>query len=152
MRLGPFQGLRIDSILGGCLGKRNQLNPRAKRGRSCTLRLVGEERETAMTRTVQTKQEVVKALFAQGARIRALGVERLGLFGSYVRGEQGPGSDVDVLVEFKPGQKTFDNFMALSFLLEELLQQAVELVTPEALSPHIGPHILKEVEYVAFSV
>ncbi|WP_228702764.1 hypothetical protein [Salisaeta longa] len=38
--------------------------------------------------------------------------------------------------------------MALSFLLEEELGRSVELVTPEALSPHIGPHILKEVEYV----
>ncbi len=40
-------------------------------------------------------------------------------------------------------------FMALSFLLEELLHRRVELVTPEALSPYLGPSILKEAEYVA---
>jgi hypothetical protein len=38
--------------------------------------------------------------------------------------------------------------MELTFLLEELLGRKVELVTPEALSPYIGPHILKEVERV----
>ena len=56
-------------------------------------------------------------------------------------------SDVDLLVEFEEGQKSFDNFMHLSFLLEEVLQRRVELVTLEALSPYIGPYILREVEY-----
>jgi hypothetical protein len=43
--------------------------------------------------------------------------------------------------------KSFDHFMELSFVLEEVFQRRVELVTIESLSPHIGPHILKEVEY-----
>lgn len=43
---------------------------------------------------------------------------------------------------------TFDNFMEVSFLLEDLLGRKVELVTPESLSPYIGPHILREVESV----
>ena len=73
----------------------------------------------------------------------------MGLFGSFARGNQKPESDVDLLVEFDPDRKTFDNFMGLAFLLEDLLERRVELVTPEALSPHIGPRILKEVEYVA---
>ena len=38
--------------------------------------------------------------------------------------------------------------MDVAFLLEEILGRKVELITPEALSPHIGPHILKEVERV----
>ena len=66
---------------------------------------------------------------------------------SYVRGEQRPDSDIDLLVEFEPGRKTFDAFMELSFLLEEVLQHKVELVTVESLSPYLAPHILKEVEY-----
>lgn len=93
-------------------------------------------------------QAILGRIKQESARIRALGVKRLGLFGSFVRGEQRPDSDVDILVEFEPGQKTFDNFMELSFLLEELLQRRVELVTLEALSPHIGPYILAEVEDV----
>lgn len=42
--------------------------------------------------------------------------------------------------------QTFDNFMQLAFLLEDLLNRPVELVTPESISPYIRPYILKEVE------
>ena len=42
--------------------------------------------------------------------------------------------------------KTFDRFMQISFLLEDILQRPVELVTIEALSPYLGPHILHETE------
>lgn len=85
------------------------------------------------------------------ARLKSLGVSRLGLFGSFARGEQNPDSDIDLLVEFAPGEKTFDAFMQLSFLLEEILEHPVELVTVESLSPYIGPHILKEVEFAAIA-
>ncbi len=104
-----------------------------------------------MSTAVQTKQEILTAFSENHARIRALGVKRLGLFGSFVRGQQGADSDVDFLVEFDPGQKTFDNFMKLAFLLEDMLQRHVELVTTEALSPYIGPHILDEVEYATLA-
>jgi len=75
-------------------------------------------------------------------QIRALGVVRLALFGSVLRGIPGPESDVDLLVSFAEGEKTFDHFFALCELLEEILGRRVELVTTEALSPHIGPKIL----------
>ena len=102
-----------------------------------------------MTTAVGTRQDIFKMLDENRTQLRAFGVERLGLFGSFVRGRQRTDSDVDMLVEFEPGQKTFDHFIGLSFLLEDLLGRSVELVTPEALSPHIGPYILKEVEYVS---
>ena len=100
---------------------------------------------------INTKQDVLDLLYQNISQLRALGVKRLGLFGSFVRGEQRPESDIDLLVEFEPERKTFDNFMELSFLLENTLKHKVELVTVESLSPHIGPHILKEVEYVALA-
>jgi hypothetical protein len=78
-------------------------------------------------------------------------VKRLGLFGSFVREQQHPDSDVDLLVEFEPTRKTFDHFMALSFLLEDLLRRRVELVTSESLSPYLRPHVLDEVEDVALA-
>lgn len=99
-------------------------------------------------RTVRTKDDIVDVLRVNDASLRGLGVKRLGLFGSFVRGEQSGDSDIDVLVEFEDGQKSFDHFMALCFLLEDLLGRQVEVVTPEALSPHIGEYILREVEYV----
>jgi len=101
-----------------------------------------------MTTAVPTADHIVRVLSEHRAQIHALGVKRLGLFGSFVRGEQTPDSDVDLLVEFEQGEKTFDHFMQLSFLLEDLLQRRVELVTTDALSPYIGPHILEEVVYV----
>lgn len=79
------------------------------------------------------------------------GVMRLGLFGSFGRGEETSQSDVDFLVVFAPHKKTFNNFMDLSFFLEDLLGRKVDLLTPESLSPIFGHKILSEVEYIAFS-
>jgi predicted nucleotidyltransferase len=97
---------------------------------------------------VQSKQEIIDILSRHRVQLGNLGVEEIGLFGSFVRGQQRVDSDVDVLVRFNPHQKTFENLMRLSTLLEELLGRPVEVVTTEALSPYIGPHILHEVEYV----
>jgi uncharacterized protein len=55
------------------------------------------------------------------------------------------------LVQFAPGAKTFDSFMALAFLLEDAMGRTVELVTKESLSPYIGNHILDEAENVRFA-
>ena len=76
------------------------------------------------------------------------GVSRLGLFGSFVRNEQDEKSDVDFLVEFENGKKTYKNFIRLAYFLEELVGRRIELLTPESLSPYMRPHILREVEYV----
>ena len=101
-----------------------------------------------MIKKVNTKDAIVKRILESRERLALLGVRSIGLFGSFVRGEQTPLSDVDMLVEFTPEKHTFDNFMEVAFLLEELLGRKVEVVTPEALSPYIGPHILREVERV----
>lgn len=82
------------------------------------------------------------------AQIRALGICQIGLFGSVQRGEDSEASDVDVLVDFEPGQITFDRFYALHELLTGELGCEVELVTTRSLSPVIGPKILETVEYV----
>jgi predicted nucleotidyltransferase len=100
--------------------------------------------------TVQTKQQILSLLQEHHHHIHALGVHRLGLFGSFLREQQRRESDVDILVEFAPGRKTFDAFMQLAFFLETLFGRRVELVTLESLSPYIGPHILREIEYVSF--
>jgi len=101
-----------------------------------------------MPAAVQNRDEIVARIQRHAQDLRRLGVSRLGLFGSFQRDASGPDSDVDLLVEFVPGEKSFDHFMALSFLMEEALGRPVELVTPESLSPHLGPRILEEVEYV----
>lgn len=95
-----------------------------------------------------TKSEVIAQLRNLEPEIRALGVCRLSLFGSFVRDAPGPTSDVDLLVEFAPGRKSFDVFTDLGRLLEANLGRRVELVTVESLSPYIGPHILRTAEDV----
>jgi predicted nucleotidyltransferase len=98
---------------------------------------------------IKTKSELFNALVSSEAQLKKYGVRRCGVFGSFARGKQTDQSDVDILVEFEPGQKSFDNFMHLAFFLEDKFGRKVELVTPESLSPYIGPHILREVEYVS---
>jgi uncharacterized protein with HEPN domain len=94
-----------------------------------------------MTPTVvQTKDEILERLRRCEPQLQALGVKRLGLFGSFVREEHDSTSDIDVLVEFEPGKKSFDNFMEIAFLLEDELRRRVELVTTQ--------HILDEVDYL----
>jgi predicted nucleotidyltransferase len=95
-----------------------------------------------------TKEQIADRLRSIQSQIEALGVRRLALFGSTVRGEAHAGSDIDLLVQFDPDRKTLRTFMALTFILEETLQRHVELVTTESLSPSTGPHILREAEDV----
>lgn len=98
---------------------------------------------------VQTKEQIFFLLRQHQMQLKRFGVKRCGLFGSFLRNEQTADSDVDLLVEFEPAQKTFDNFMHLAFFLEETFGRKVDLLTPESLSRHIGPKILREVVYAA---
>ena len=112
---------------------------------------------------VTTKDEVFKLLRQSGAQLRRFGVRRLSVFGSFarvevhlradprvvVRGEPNDESDVDLLVEFDPDEKTFNNLLGLADFLEELFGRKVDIVTPESLNPHFGHHILREAEYAA---
>jgi predicted nucleotidyltransferase len=76
------------------------------------------------------------------------GVRALGIFGSYVRGEQRKRSDLDILVEFNNGSLTLFQFVELRDFLSDLLGVKVDLVEKRALKPVIGKHILEEVVFV----
>ena len=97
-----------------------------------------------METPVATLEETTRRLASAEGDILALGVARLALFGSVLRGSPGPGSDIDFLVQFRQGAKSYDRFLALSELLEVRLGRQVELVTTEALSPYLAPRILAE--------
>jgi len=75
------------------------------------------------------------------------GVKRIGIFGSFARGEEREDSDLDVLFVFEDGQKTFDNYMDLKFYLEDLFGRKVDLVTEKALKPQLKEIIMKDVVY-----
>src|SRR3990172_1764802 len=93
-----------------------------------------------MIASALTRTDVHACLAAAQAEIFGLGVRRLALFGSVQRNTARPDSDVDVLVEFQPGEKTYKHFFALG----ELLGRRVELVTPESLSPFLHRRILAD--------
>ncbi|WP_028844905.1 nucleotidyltransferase family protein [Thermodesulfovibrio thiophilus] len=94
-------------------------------------------------------EEIKKILYEQRDEIKKrFGVKEIGIFGSYTREEQTNESDIDILVEFSEGYKTFDNYMDLKFYLEELLNVSVDLIMKSALKPALAPKILQEVIYV----
>ncbi|TVS12419.1 MAG: nucleotidyltransferase [Wenzhouxiangella sp.] len=97
---------------------------------------------------VASKSDVLALLVDNSADLRRFGVRQISLFGSFVTDSPRGDSDVDLLVSFDPGQKSFDNFMSLNFFLEDLLGRRVELVTRESLSPYLGPRILETSENV----
>ncbi|TAJ43887.1 nucleotidyltransferase family protein [Methanofollis fontis] len=70
-------------------------------------------------------------------------VERIALFGSYARDEQGEGSDVDILVTFGSGADLFD-FVGLSQYLEERLEMKVDVVPETALRPEIRREVTRD--------
>ncbi|NJR66523.1 MAG: nucleotidyltransferase family protein [Leptolyngbyaceae cyanobacterium CRU_2_3] len=77
------------------------------------------------------------------------GVISLGVFGSYVRGEQTPHSDLDLLVEFDPAVRFgLLTYCELENVLSDRLAIKVDLVMKEALKPRIGERILQEVVYL----
>lgn len=91
---------------------------------------------------------IISRIAEHGEEIRSeFGVARLGVFGSRIRGEARPDSDLDVLVEF--ARPTFRNYMGLKRFLERLTGLPVDLVSAAALKPLLKEHILPEVQYVA---
>jgi predicted nucleotidyltransferase len=92
------------------------------------------------------EKEIFRLLESNNDLLRKFKVRRIGLFGSFARGEQKGHSDIDFLVEFD--EPTFDNFMDLIFSLENLFARKVELITNGSLSPYyIQPFVEKEVKW-----
>ena len=101
---------------------------------------------------VKTKDDITDLLIKNRLQIQQFGAKSIGLFGSFVSNQQNDISDVDIIIEFDKGQKNFDNFINLSFFLEDLFERKVDLVTPESISKYIKPHIIKNIEYVSLSI
>ena len=92
-------------------------------------------------KTIKHKLESHKAEL-----VHRFGIRELGVFGSYARGEQKKGSDVDILVEFStvPGLQ----FAALELTLEGMLGAKVDLVRKKTIRPELRESILRDVVYV----
>jgi predicted nucleotidyltransferase len=96
-----------------------------------------------------TRDIILKQLSASKGDFRSMGVKRIALFGSFARGDPRKDSDVDVLVEFRKGMKTFDGYMDLKFFLEEMFGRNVDLVLKDAIKPGLKRSILDGAVYAA---
>jgi predicted nucleotidyltransferase len=97
---------------------------------------------------MQDVEDIKRTLLRNKAELKKkFLVKTIGVFGSYVRGEQKRQSDVDLLVEFEEPVGLFE-FMDLEMYLTDLLGVKVDLVSKKALKPHIGERILKEVAMI----
>ena len=91
------------------------------------------------------RDEILKTLGQNREIIRGFGVRRLALFGSAVRDEAKPTSDLDFLVDFE--RKSFDSYMDLKAFLEKLFDCPVDLVISDAIKPRLRSIILGEAVY-----
>ena len=97
---------------------------------------------------MDSNQEIMYRLESLKPMLREKGVDRIGLFGSRVRGENRPGSDLDILLHFRQGFENFASLNEACDLLESSFPEVrLDVVTVNGLSPLIGPYILKEVVY-----
>ena len=97
---------------------------------------------------IQTKQELLNVLNANRDKILSFGVERLGLFGSFVRDEANEKSDVDFVVEFKPESNRYKNLSSLYNFLGVLTERKVEVISKDAIKSKRGLRILTTAQYV----
>lgn len=93
----------------------------------------------------RTLENVTTILHENRKAIKDYGVLKLGLFGSVARGEESADGDLDFLVEFE--KKTFDAYMGLKFLLEDLFGCRVDLVLETSIKPGLRERILGETIY-----
>ncbi len=94
-----------------------------------------------------TRDDIEKVLLAEEQVLRKHKVRSVALFGSYVRGEHRPDSDVDLLIDFRKGVTLLD-LVDLQDSLSEAMGAKVNVVSRKALSKHIGPYILQEAETI----
>ncbi|MEK6873581.1 MAG: nucleotidyltransferase domain-containing protein [Nanoarchaeota archaeon] len=88
--------------------------------------------------------QILKIIKDHKSEINKYSVKKIGLFGSYAKGEQNENSDIDILVEFN--NSGFDNYMDLKFFLGKILGKKIDLVIENGLKPELL-YIKKEVKY-----
>jgi uncharacterized protein len=98
---------------------------------------------------MQEIENIKNILKEEKNNLSALGIDQIGIFGSFVRGEEKPESDIDVLVNINSDSTlTLFTLVDIELRLSERLNRRVDLVIKSDLKPDIGRHILAEVEYV----
>jgi predicted nucleotidyltransferase len=94
-----------------------------------------------------TTQRILDALADNREKLRAFGVQKIGLFGSYSRDTPRPDSDMDFLVVLE--RNTFDDYMGLKLFLEDFFGCGVDLVIEDSLRSELRPYVMADVRYVS---
>ena len=103
---------------------------------------------------VLSEKKIMQILHEHVNLLRKYRVKKIGLFGSYVRGEQKLTSDIDLLVEFDPSafdenfSGYYDNYLGLLSTLGKILNAKVDLITNDMISPYIKPLMSHEIRYL----
>lgn len=92
-----------------------------------------------------TKVKIIKLLEDHKEELKMLGVTRIGLFGSFVKGKQHAKSDLDFLITLN--NESFDSYMDIKFLLERIFKRKVDLVLEQSLKPQLK-YVREEAVYV----
>ena len=94
----------------------------------------------------KNKAEVLRVIRGMRSELaERFTVKRIGIFGSFARGDEDSDSDVDILVEL--AEPTFDHYMDVKFRLEEVLGRPVDLVMVDTVKPRLRPIIEREAVY-----
>lgn len=91
------------------------------------------------------KEIIIEEIKKEKDKLKEKGVKKIGLFGSYAKGSQKRGSDIDFLVTFD--KIDFDDYMELTFLLEKMFKRKIDLVIEKNLIPELN-YVKEEAEYV----
>jgi uncharacterized protein len=94
-----------------------------------------------------TKDDIKKVLLENTDMLKKYKVNKLGIFGSYVKGKARKKSDVDLLVDFEETIDLFD-FIHLADDIQAILKTKVDLATPDAIKPYIRSKVMSEVEWI----
>ena len=100
---------------------------------------------------ILNKSYILAQITAHKAQLKAMGAEKLGLFGSYARNQQTADSDIDFLIEFQKEKKTYNNFIEIAYFLEDIFQNEVDLLTPQSLTPTFLNCIQPDITYVTLT-
>ena len=105
-----------------------------------------------MKRETLTREAIIKKLKEHEEILKKYGVKRIGLFGSYIRGEQKKDSDIDLVIEFdrekfgKDFKGLFDVFMEVSSYIEKLFNRRVDILTPDSIRTIRIKEVAEEIE------
>ena len=95
-----------------------------------------------------TVEEIISALRENKDLLsERFGVVRIGIFGSFARGEQTTSSDVDFIVEIESEKKDIHNFLGLKRFLERLTERKIDIGFEHSLKPAIKENVLKQTVY-----